>query len=97
MSKNLAREFEVTTDDGTLIRGVIVTDDPMSVMARLSKEHGVPGSLMVPAEGKLLIAPWVIEALSEEMEEECYVSEVYPTWDALEVERTPLCRKSPSN
>jgi hypothetical protein len=97
MSANLARDLEVATEDGTLIRGVIVSPDPVALKDRLTAELGVPASLMEPFRDKLLIAPWVLEEISSELLEESYISEVYPTWDALEVERTPLDRMRAPN
>ncbi len=97
MADNIVRELELVTEDGTLVRGVIVTKGPRLLMARLSNEYGIPPSLMVPMEDRLLVAPWVLEEISADLVEESYVSEVYPTWDGLEVERTPLPGKALPN
>ena len=40
--------------------------------------------------GVLEIAAWVVVELEEEIDGDCYVVEEYPTWDRLEVERTPV-------
>ncbi len=90
MADNVVRELEIVTEDGTLIRGIITAKDPRALMRRLSEEYAIPTTLMEPMNDKLLIAPWVLEEISSDLEEEGYISEIYPTWDGLEVERTPL-------
>jgi pyruvate formate-lyase activating enzyme-like uncharacterized protein len=90
MAQNLKRPFEVITDDGTFLRGVIETEDIEDLVSTLRNVHEVPDELMEIIGTKLLIAPWVLEELSEELEGVKYISEVYPTWDCLEVERIPL-------
>jgi pyruvate formate-lyase activating enzyme-like uncharacterized protein len=89
-SSRVARTFELPTDDGTLLRGVIESDDVQNIITSLKKEHGVPDDLFTYEDGKILIAPWVLEEISSRIDGDSYLSEVYPTWDALEVERTPL-------
>jgi len=90
MARNLKRPFEVVTDDGTFLRGVIESDNMEDLMYILRNVHDVPDELMELEGSRLLIAPWVLEELSEELEGVKYISEVYPTWDGLEVERIPL-------
>ncbi len=85
-----AKPYEVITEDGTLIRGVIVTDDPGTLMGRLHDQYDIPLELMEAKEGRIWIAPWVLEDISGDLQEGRFISEVYPTWDGLEVERTPL-------
>ncbi len=85
-----AKPYEVITEDGTLIRGVIVTDDPGTLMGQLHDLYDIPLELMEAKKGRIWIAPWVLEEISGDIQESCYISEVYPTWDGLEVERTPL-------
>ncbi|MCK5772622.1 MAG: radical SAM protein [Thermoplasmata archaeon] len=85
-----AKPYEVITEDGTLIRGVIVTDDPGILMGRLHDQYDIPLGLMEDREGRILLAPWVLDEIAGDLKESCYISEVYPTWDGLEVERTPL-------
>ena len=42
------------------------------------------------ARKRLEVAPWILEELYPELGLECYIVEVYPTADQLEVERRPL-------
>jgi uncharacterized protein len=89
-AENVRRPYEEVTEDGTLIRGVIRTEDPEALAELLGDRYEVPAEMMEIQEGAILIAPWILEVLAPELEEEAYISECYPTADALEVERIPL-------
>jgi len=95
-AKNTSRDFEVVTEDGTLLRGIVVTDSPEDLARTLERRYDVPAGLMSPTAGMLVIAPWVLEEIASDLDIECYISEVYPTFDALEVERIPLSRRGPT-
>jgi pyruvate formate-lyase activating enzyme-like uncharacterized protein len=90
MAKNLRRPYELVTDDGTMIRGVIESGSIDRMIEVLSEEFDVPDDLMEKNGSKILIAPWILQEISSDIESNCYLSEVYPTWDGLEVERIPL-------
>ncbi len=86
-----AKEYEVITDDGTVIKGVLYGD--LSEAKRiLSEEYDVPDVLMNLDEerNRLEVAPWVLEEIAPELPFRCYEVEEYPTADRLEVERAPL-------
>ena len=51
---------------------------------------GVEDAMMATLDGKVEVAPWILEEISTSLDEKCYISEQYPTADGLEVERTPL-------
>ena len=91
-ARNVVRPHELITEDHTFLKGVVETDDPAAVAKDLQTRFDVPPDLMVvDAERALLeLAPWVIEELEEEIDGDCYLVEEYPTWDRLEVERTPV-------
>jgi len=88
--KNVLKPYEVLTDDGTLLRGVVPTQDPEGLSRRLHEEYDVPFDLMETSDTKLFLAPWVLMEISGDLGLPCHISECYPTFDALEVERTPL-------
>jgi pyruvate formate-lyase activating enzyme-like uncharacterized protein len=90
MAKNLQKEYEIVTNDGTFLRGVIESDHTDSLRKRLIEEFNVPSNLIEIKGGKVFIAPWILEEIGPELEKMCYISEVYPTWDGLEVERIPI-------
>jgi len=91
-AKNVVRPHELVTSDQTLLKGVVETDDPEGVARHLQASYDVPPDLMVVdrERGLLELAPWVIEELEEDIDGDCYLVEEYPTWDRLEVERTPV-------
>ena len=90
MASSIRKPYDIVTDDGTFVRGVIVTGDPSGLISMLERDLGVPSDLMEGLDGSVLIAAWVLEEIAASLEEETYISEVYPTWDGLEVERIPL-------
>lgn len=76
-AKNVAKEYESITEDGTLLRGVIENCD--------IKIHG-PFEIV---DGRIYTSAEAIEKIAGKLPESAvaYISEVYPTWDELEVER----------
>ncbi len=91
-AKHIAKEYEIVTEDGTILRGLIYADDLNDVVKLMKNEYDVPDILMsVDSEKKRIeIAPWIVEELAKELPFKCYISETYPTADCLEVERIPL-------
>lgn len=94
-ARNVRRPHEVMTRDGTLIKGVVETDDPARAAAAISSEFEVPMKLLwVDREKERLeVAPWVLEEIASELKLPSYIVEEYPTADRLEVERRPLRRR----
>ncbi|MGD9963311.1 MAG: radical SAM protein [Thermoplasmata archaeon] len=94
-ARNVRRPHEILTDDGTLLKGVVETGDPVGVARALARDFGVPAKLMwVDREKERLeVAPWVLEELAPELALPTFIVEEYPTADRLEVERTPLRRR----
>ena len=89
-AENTAREMDIVTEDGTILKGLLYADDVKEAIAVL-REYDVPDDLFSDrGNGKLEVAPWVLEELAEELPYKCYIVEEYPTADRLEVERTPL-------
>jgi Uncharacterized conserved protein related to pyruvate formate-lyase activating enzyme len=94
-ANNIAKDYEVITEDGTLIKGIIYTDDHEGTMRYLAEKFQVPPSLMGadPERGRVDIAPWILEEISKELQFKCYIIEEYSTSDRMEVERTPLNKR----
>jgi len=87
VAKNVAREFDEITEDGTLIYGVIEGEV-------YPEQLGIPEELYEKKDGRIETAWWIAEELSKELEEvECYIEERYPTYDGIVVERTYLKRE----
>ncbi len=95
-AENIAREYDVVTEDGTLIKGLIYADDLDDAFGFLRDDYDVPDELMFIDRDRnvMEIASWVLEEIGEELPFRCYIVEVYPTEDRLEVERTPIRKKN---
>ena len=89
-AQRVARPYDVPTEDGTLLRGVIECPDPAEMVDEVLSAFGFEPALIEAAEGKVLVAPWLLEQFADECPWPAYVSELYPTATALEVERLPL-------
>ena len=86
-----AKEYEVITDEGTVIKGVLY-GDLETAKKLLAEDYDVPEELMFidTERNRLDVAPWVLEEIADELPYKCYEVEEYPTADRLEVERAPL-------
>jgi hypothetical protein len=91
-AETVARPWDVVTEDGTLVKGVVEGEGLPELMRELSETHRVPTDLMsvVHARGRLEIAPWVLQEIAPRLGRPAFIVEEYPTADALEVERTPV-------
>lgn len=89
-AERVAEDYDLVTDDGTILRGLLYADDPEAAMELMADRYDVPKELMRISDFGLEIASWVIEELASELPYKCYISERYPTADGLEVERVPL-------
>lgn len=89
-AQRVARPYDVPTEDGTLLRGVIECPDPKEMVDEVLTAFGFEPALIEAAAGKVFVAPWLLEQFADECPYPAYVSEVYPTATALEVERVPL-------
>ena len=95
---NVAREHEVITDDGTLLKGIILTGDKGSledIYKTLKKEFDVKENYIFlnREKNRIEIALWILEKIAPVLKQrglQCYMVEEYPTADGLEVERIPL-------
>lgn len=89
------RDLDVPTSDGTLLFGVVEPhgEELESIFNLLVGDHRVPLNLIqINRPGnRVEVAPWVLENVAHRLPFGCsFVVEVYPTANALEVERTPL-------
>ena len=91
-ANHIAAEYDVVTEDGTILKGLVYADDIDAAASLLRDEYDVPDELMFIDYDKKRIetASWILEEISEELPFKCYITEEYPTADRLEVERTPL-------
>src|SRR3972149_1417313 len=69
-AETVAQPWDVVTEDGTILKGIVETDDLDSVERALLSEHGVPKRLIgaVPERRRVEVAPWILETLAGERE-----------------------------
>jgi pyruvate formate-lyase activating enzyme-like uncharacterized protein len=96
-AKNIAKSGEIITEDGTLLKGVIVLEDKTSKeiydllinILRINKKF-----LYIDKEkNRVEISPKVLEKYVDELLKQgfkCFIVEEYPTADRLEVEKIPI-------
>ncbi|HEY7513483.1 MAG TPA: radical SAM protein [Vicinamibacteria bacterium] len=91
-AESVARPWDVISEDGTLIKGVIEGEGLGDLMGELATKHRVPSRFMGfdGARKRIEIAPWILEEIAPQLGRPSYVVEEYPTADQLEVERTRL-------
>ena len=96
-AKNIVKKYEVISDDGTLLKGVIYTLN-MSLQGlykTLKQEYGIDDDYIFinNEKNRIEVAVWILEKIALDLKKrgiESYMVEEYPTADGLEVERIPL-------
>ncbi|MFP4050536.1 MAG: radical SAM protein [Thermoplasmata archaeon] len=91
-AKNVAKPGEIISEDGLVIKGIILADHPRVYISELKYKFGIPDEMIwydVEKE-RIEMALDILDEISDEIEYECYGVEEYPTADRLEVERWPL-------
>lgn len=93
-AENTARPGDIITEEGTLIKGVIIAENPDELIEKLKSVYDVPDEMIFYNEKKnrIEINMYILEEIYEELDAECYGVEEYPTADRLEVERWYLQR-----
>ncbi len=96
-AKNIAKKYEIISDDGTLLKGVIFSQKtPLKELyIFLKQEYEIEDDFVFLNKGKnrIEIGLWILEKIAIDLRKkgfECFMIEEYPTADALEVERMPL-------
>ena len=91
-AKNVARNFEIITGDGTILRGIIETQNPEETAETLEKDFGLKKEEYSINLGKqrIELVPELAEEIAEKTNLKCFIVENYPTYDEVEVERIPL-------
>ncbi len=94
-AQRVVREWEIITDDGTLVKGVIDCKRPEEMIELLVKDYDVPAHKLWHDVGKDRVEIYlpILEEIAPKLDDKCYGIEVYPTADALEVERWPIAEK----
>jgi len=96
-AKNIAKKYEIITEDGTLLKGIILSKNISlnKIYNILIKQFNIKPNYILKnnRKNRIEIAPVVLEKISSILKKhgfDCYIVEEYPTADALEVERIPL-------
>jgi pyruvate formate-lyase activating enzyme-like uncharacterized protein len=91
-AENVALPLDIITEEGTLYKGVIESQDLQGVISLLEDGYDVPDDLLrIDLEKRRVeVAPWILEEIAQELELPAFLVEEYPTADRLEVEREPL-------
>lgn len=91
-AENVAKPGDMITEEGILIRGIILADDPEGFVDVLKERYEIPDEMVWFDEEKsrVEIALDILDEIYDEIEYECFGIEEYPTDDRLEVERWPL-------
>jgi pyruvate formate-lyase activating enzyme-like uncharacterized protein len=96
-AKNIAKEYEIIGDEGTLLKGVIYTQnmslEELHEALRQEFKIGDNHIFLNNKKKRIEIALWILEKIALDLKKrglECYMVEEYPTADGLEVERIPL-------
>ncbi|WP_053946875.1 radical SAM protein [Halolamina sediminis] len=85
MARNVRREFDDVTDDGTLVYGKSYADPERF------EELGVPEEYYTVKSDHVEVAWWLLEEMIEDGDvEDGEIVEQYPNYDGTVVERTPL-------
>ncbi len=91
-AENVARKSDVVTEEGTLIRGIIKTEDGERLCEEIREEYDIEDDSVWYDENneEVVCSLAILEEIYPMIEGECFGVEIYPTSDRLEVERWPL-------
>jgi len=104
-SESVAKEYDVTDEEGLLIRGEIsfINKEQInsgilnSFFKKVMETFEIPGELMEIEKNRILIAPWVLEDIWTEAKYfehsklfAAFIVKEYPTSDHLIIEKNPL-------
>lgn len=91
-ANHIAKPYDVVTDDGTMLKGIIYSDNLDAAASLLKDEYDVPDELIFldRTRNRMEVASWVLEEIADKLPFKCYIVEEYASADRLEVERMPL-------
>ncbi len=91
-AENIAKKEDIITDEGMIIRGMIETENGRGVARELRNIFDISEELLWydKEKDRIECSLPLLRHIHESLDEKCYGIEVYPTADALEVERWPL-------
>ena len=96
-AKNIVKEYEVITEEGTIIKGTIYKSDASlhRLFKSLKEGYNIPEKFIFidKEKDRIEIGLWILEKIATDLKKqgfECFLVEEYPTADRLEVEKIPL-------
>jgi len=97
-ANNIAMDYEIISDEGTLLKGLIIAQSVASLPTlykSLKQEFNISDNhiFLNKEKSRIEIGLWILEEIALVLRErglQCYMVEEYPTADGLEVERIPL-------
>ena len=96
-AKNIAKDYDIISDDGTLLKGVIYPKNKSlkNLYFLLKKNFKIEDKYIFlnKEKNRVETAVWILEKIARNLKRlgfDCYIIEEYPTADGLEVERIPL-------
>jgi len=97
-AKNISKKYETITNDGTLLKGIIVPGSEFTInkiSAILKDKYKIKNEEMYinKKESRVELSVKKVKEISIDLKGlnvECYIIENYPTADGLEVERIPI-------
>lgn len=89
-ARNIAKIYDVITEDGTLLKGIILASKDK--IEEIKIKFGISDEMISWDDEKKRIetSPFIVEEIAEKVPYKCYIVEEYPTADRLEVEAVPL-------
>jgi len=89
-ARNVAKLYDIITEDGTLLKGVISAD--RNALEKIRSKFSISPDMMGWDDEKERIetSPFILQDISDKLPYKCYIVEEYPTADRLEVEIEPL-------
>jgi len=96
-AKNIAKEYEVISEDGTLLKGAICKDKtPLNeTLKHIKEKYEIPSKYIKidHEKNRIEIGLWILEEIAPDLKKQkysCFMIEEYPTADRLEVEKIPM-------
>jgi len=89
-ARNVAKLYDVITEDGTLLKGIIYGN--RESLKKIRNEFSISPDMMGwdDEKGRIETSPFILDEIADRLPYKCYIVEEYPTADRLEVEREPL-------
>jgi uncharacterized protein len=96
-AKNTAKDYEIITDDGTLLKGIVypVNISVIKLYQLIVQTYPIQQRHITinKTKNRVELGVWILEKIAKFLKQQghqCFIVEEYPTADHLEVEKIPL-------